>query len=94
MSGRRKVWNAKLKGKNGKKRLGSWYDHLLGGELSADSKDDNVKQIFQNLPIDDRPFTIDEYNAVKKDIKTGKAAGPFGISPGVLKYCDLDETVL
>ena len=36
---------------------------------------------------------MDEYKAVK-NIKIGKAAGPEGISPEVLKYCDLDETVL
>ena len=27
-------------------------------------------------------------------IKTGKAAGPDGIPPEALKYCDLDEIVL
>ena len=36
---------------------------------------------------------MDEYKAVK-NIKIGKAAGPEGISPEVLKYSDLDETVL
>ena len=52
-----------------------------------------MRQIFKNTPIDDSPLTMDEYNkAVKKTTKTGKAAGPDGISPEVLKYCD--ETVL
>ena len=36
---------------------------------------------------------MDEYKAVK-NIKIGRAAGPEDISPEVLKYCDLDETVL
>ena len=31
---------------------------------------------------------------MEKNIKTGRAAGPDGISPQVLKYCDLDEPVL
>ena len=95
--GRKKARTAKLKGKNEKERLGSWYYHfsnLLGGELSADRKDENAKQIFQSLPIDDTPFTMDEYKTAKKNIKTGKAAGPAGIPPEVLKYCDLKETVL
>ena len=92
VSGRKKARTAKLKGKNVKGRLGSWCDHFrnsLGGKLSADSKDDNVKQIFQTYY--DSSYTIDEYKAVK-NIKMGKAAGPDGISPEVLKYCDLDET--
>ena len=54
-----------------------------------------MRQIFKNPPIDDSPFTTDEYNkAVKKNTKTGKAAGPDGISPEVLKCYDLGETVL
>ena len=32
---------------------------------------------------------MDEYKTAKKNIKTGKAAGPAGIPPEVLKYCDL-----
>ena len=54
VSGRKKARTAKLKGKNVKERLISWYDlfgNLLGSELLADSKDDNVKHTFQNLPI-------------------------------------------
>ena len=78
-------------------RKRSWYDHfsnLLGVEFSADSKDDNVKQIFQSVPIGDSLFPLDEFKAGKKNIKTSKEAGPDGISLEVLKYCDLDETVL
>ena len=51
--GRKKARTVKLKGKNVKERLGSWYDHfsnLRGGNLLADSIDDYIKQIFQKLP--------------------------------------------
>ena len=94
VSGRKKARTAKLKGKNVKGRLGSWCDHFsnsLGGELSSDSKDDNVKQIFQTYY--DSPFTMAGYKTLK-NVKIGKAAGAEGISPEVLKYCDLDETIL
>lgn len=37
---------------------------------------------------------MDEYKPAKKNIKTGETAGPDGIPPEVLKYCDLKETVL
>ena len=37
---------------------------------------------------------MEEYIAVKKRLTCGKAPGPDGITPEVLKYCDLDEIVL
>ena len=69
------------------------FSNLRDVEFSADSKDDNVKQIFQNVAIDDSLLPMDEFKAVKKNIKTSKEAGPDVIFPEVLKYCDLDETV-
>ena len=83
---------AECKGKTGSRYNN--FSNLLGGELSADSKDDNVKQIFQNRPLDDSLFSKDGYKAAKKNTKTGKATGPDGIPPEALKYCDLDEIVL
>ena len=37
---------------------------------------------------------MEEYLNVKKEIKTGKVSGPDGIPSEVLKFCDLDDTVL
>ena len=56
-----------------------------------DARKDLKKQY--KLYKQESPFTMDDYKAVKNNIKTGKAADPDGISPEVLKYCDLDETV-
>ena len=41
-----------------------------------------------------RACSPDEYKPAKKNIKTGRTAGPDGIPPEVLKYSDLKETVL
>ena len=64
-----------------------WYHHfsnLRDAEFSADSKDDNVKQIFQNVAIDHSLLPMDEFKAVKKNIKTSKEAGPDVIFPPLL----------
>ena len=37
---------------------------------------------------------MEEYQTVKKRISNGKCPGVDGISPEILKYCDLDETIL
>ena len=57
-----------------------------------DARKDLKKQY--KLYKQESPFTMDDYKAVKNNIKTGKAADPDGISPEVLKYCDLDEIFL
>ncbi|KAJ4937844.1 hypothetical protein JOQ06_002474 [Pogonophryne albipinna] len=48
----------------------------------------------QNLPIDDGPFTASELARTKSTVREGKSAGPDGIPPEVLKYCDLDDLIL
>ncbi|KAJ4949221.1 hypothetical protein JOQ06_020739 [Pogonophryne albipinna] len=48
----------------------------------------------QNLPIDDGPFTASELARAKSTVREGKSAGPDGIPPEVLKYCDLDDLIL
>ena len=68
-------------------RKRGWYDHfsnLRDAEFSADSKDDNVKQLFQNVAIDHSLLPMDEFKAVKKNIKTSKEAGPDVIFPPLL----------
>ena len=41
-----------------------------------------------------RACSPDEYKPTKKNIRTGRTAGPDGIPREVLKYSDLKETVL
>ena len=87
----------KIKGNSPRDRIQSWYTHfsgLLGKESSQDGQDTDLPQVFELLPIDDGPFTKDEYELVKQRLKTGKAAGSDDIPAEVFKYCDLDDIVL
>ena len=97
ISDRKKGRTAVLKGKSKEERLKNWYTHfnnLLGKEPTVDDENEEIKQIFSELPIKNGPFKMEEYKAAKKKMKTGKAAGPDEIPPEVLKLCDLDEIVL
>ena len=47
--------------------------------------------MLQGLGISDSPVTAEEYRKAKKSLVEGKASGPDGIPPEVLKRCDLDE---
>ena len=37
---------------------------------------------------------MEEYQAVKKNLKLNKAPGPDGIPPEVFKHCDIDQIIL
>ena len=90
-----------IKGCSSKDRVDIWYKHfsdLLGKEPNIPDMDnpDEIQTIINetDLNIKTSPFTMDEYQNVKKVLQTGKAAGEDGFYPEVLKFCNLDETML
>ena len=90
-----------IKAHSSKERVDSWHKHfseLLGKEPNIPDMNDSeeIQTIFNetNLNIKTGPFTMDEYQEVKSTLQTGKQAGEDGFYPEVLKYCDLDETML
>ena len=101
ISGRKAPKQGILKGNSTKERVDSWYKHfsdLLGKEpVTPDMNNpEEIQTIFNeaDLNIKTGPFTMEEYQNVKKVLQTGKASGEDGIYPEVLKYCNLDETIL
>ena len=98
ISGRKTPKSAIIKAKSKEERIEKWYTHfkdLLGNEPKVtESTTFVVNPVLHNLNILDTPFTPEEYTAVKKEIKCGKACGPDGIPPEVLKFCDLDSIIL
>ena len=101
ISGRKVSKKGILKGHSSKERVDSWYLHfsqLLGKEpdIPNDTTDDEILTVFNenDLNIKTGAFSMDEYQEVKKKLRTGKSAGEDGLPPEVLKYCDLDETML
>lgn len=101
ISGRNSSKIGKIKGKGPRQRVESWYKHfsqLLGSEPDSET-DSNLLEIEEvlkqeDLNISTGPFTLKEYQEVKKSLNTNKAAGEDGITAEVLKYCDLDSIVL
>ena len=101
ISGRKASKKGIIKGHSSKERVDSWLKHfseLLGKEPNIPDMNDSeeFQTIFNetDLNIKTGPFTMDEYQEVKSTLQTGKQAGEDGFYPKVLKYCDLDETIL
>ncbi|KAJ4938949.1 hypothetical protein JOQ06_028414 [Pogonophryne albipinna] len=63
-------------------------------EMDLPRSSHSIPAFLQNLPIDDGPFTASELARAKSTVREGKSAGPDGIPPEVLKYCDLDYLIL
>jgi hypothetical protein len=53
-----------------------------------------VVPIYKDLPIKDGPFTLDEYQKAKRELKAGKSCGEDGIVPEVLKWVPIDDLIL
>ena len=100
-TGRKTAKKGIIKGKSAKDRVEKWYQHfknLLGKEPVVEGDLDEgeypLRPILQSINISDEPFSMAEYLAVKKAITEGKAPGPDGIPPEVLKRCNLDNIIL
>ena len=57
-------------------------------------EDEEIEPVFQDLQIDDGPFTLKEYQRAKGSLKAGKSCGEDGIVPEVLKWVLIDDLVL
>ena len=97
ISGRKAAKKGMIKGKNKEERINSWFQHfskLLGNEPVVTNENEEITTVFNDLNIKTGEFTMDEYQEVKKRLKTGKLPGGDEIPPEVLKYCDLDAIIL
>ena len=99
ISGRKKSRSGRLKGATKDERIKSWYDHfqqLLGDPptVTHEDEDEEIPTVLEDLPIRTDAFDTEEYQKVKAAIKEGKSSGEDGISPEVLKRCDVDEIIL
>ena len=97
VTGRKKTKEGQVSGNSPEERVATWFTHfknLLGNTPEVDEPDEVIPNIFEDLDINDEPFTLDEYKKVKNSLKTGKAAGPDTIPPEVFKHCDFDKIAL
>ena len=98
ITGRKSAKRGIIKGNSKAERLKKWHDYfkgLLGDPPNITDSEGVVNTIFEeHRDITTSPFTLDEYQKVKKKIITGKAAGPDGIPPEAFKYADFDDIML
>ena len=86
----------KLKGKSPEERNKQWLDHFekLLGTPDNSEPIANIEPVFENLNINQQPFTLQEVREAKKQLREGKAPGEDGIMPEVLKRVDIDDILL
>ena len=97
LTGRKNAKKGIIKGKSKSERLSKWHDYfksLLGDEPVVTNLEENIETVFESLDIPDGPFTMEEYQQVKRKISNGKAAGPDGIPPEVFKLTNIDDIIL
>ena len=99
VSGRKKAKEGQVSGNSPEERITTWFTHfqkLLGEPPTVDDPDEEIPNVYEyeELEINDEPFTLNEFRKVKSSLQLGKAAGPDNIPPEVLKSCDFDEICL
>lgn len=97
ISGRKKAKEGQVSGNSPEQRISTWFTHfqkLLGEPPTVEDPDEEIPSVYEDLEINDEPFTLDEFRKVKSSLQLGKAAGPDDIPPEVIKSCDFDEICL
>jgi len=97
VSGKRKAKEGLVAGASPEERVSTWFNHFkrqLGEAPNTEGSEEDIPSIFENLPIDDGPFTAEEYTKAKNALKQDKNMAPDNIPPEVFKNCKLDDIVL
>ena len=98
ISGRETSKKGILKGKSQEERIKAWYIHfsnLLGKEpVTNNAGEEEITTVLHQLSIKTGPFTVKEYQAVKRKLKEDKTLGSDGISIEALKHCDFDDIIV
>ena len=98
ISGRKKGSSAQITGTSAANRKKAWHSHfqkLLGEQPPEELDSIEIEQMYEvHQDISTAPFSVDELKEAKSRIKENKACGEDGITPEVLKRCNLDDIVL
>ena len=66
-----------------------WVEHVTNN-----AGEEEITTVLHQLNIKTGPFTVKEYQAVKRKLKEDKTLGSDGISTEALKSCDFDDIVV
>ena len=97
ISGRKTSKKGILKGKIQEKRIKAWYIHFsnLGKEpVTNNAGEEEITTVLNQPNIKTGPFTVREYQAVKRELKEDKTLGSDGISTEALNHCDFDDIII
>ena len=88
-----------LKGRNKEERVTNchgYFTALLGKPPKIINENKSINNVLDEneLNIKVGPFTKSEYENVRKQVKENKATGPDGISPEVLKRCEINDIII
>ena len=64
------------------------------GEKQEEAEVTVIENIFEDLGIDDGPFSLNEYMKAKMATREGSAAGDDDLVPEILTRCDFDNIML
>ena len=71
------------------------FSSLLGKEpVTNNAGEEEITTVLHQLNIKTGPFTVKEYQAVKRKLKEDKTLGSDEISTEALKHCDFDDIVV
>ena len=96
ITGRRSSAKGQLKGDTQQDRIQNWLTHfqsLLGTPPDVENENEEIPQIF-HLNIKTTPFDKEEYEKAKQSTTEGKSCGEDGVTPEVLKRCNIDSIIL
>lgn len=97
LTGRKKGRESQLNGRTQEERVTNWYNafqKLLGQPPTVTDEDEEIEQIYGELPIRTDDFDKEELEKALKQIRNGKSSGEDGIPGEVIKGCDLSDTIL
>ena len=99
INGRKTAKRAILKGRNKEERVKNWHGYfkeLLGKPPKIINENENINNVLDENELNMKtvPFTNSEYENVRKQIKKSKATGPDGITPEVLKRCEINDIII
>lgn len=97
LTGRRSTRRGQLEGNTQEERIAKWYKHfkeLLGRPPEVIDNEDEIQSVFERLPIDEGPFTMEELKRAIKTMVEGKSCGEDHIPVEVIKRCQVEDLIL